>query len=302
MYGIVNKMNPDFEYIELCLDSKGADQVGYGTGTISNWPLFNFIRQDYEIVGLKVRNAEIPFVFDTVTSFNNRFVINYSDGGPIIDYTIYLTAGTYTSTELAAELKTRLDNEVVTKLSPFTVTFTGESPSTTGSFRIVVSAQGSFTITCNEFSPLIEMGMNTGINYGNLVGGVTTLVSPNVASPEGPLYIYLNSSIVGPSINVLVPDNQPFKNQVVKIPVSVNRGAMIEYDNQSDHWLDYRGPILTQIDFYISLGKDARQIPLDFKGLGFSLTLALLVRRKSGIPINNSGGFGGSRGPSFLVP
>lgn len=293
-------MDPTFEYIELELDSTTAISAGNGVDYL-NWPIFEFPSKQIVPAGIKVISAEIPFVFDTITTLNNNVQITYSDGGPAIDYYAQITPGTYTGPELATELKTQLDTVVLTKLAAFTVTWEGESPPSSTAYKYTITNQGVFTFTFGTSSPTLELGFPRGTTSGITIGPNTTVTSPNAASPEGPFYIYMNSQTLGPQTKVSLPDNQRFYNQIAKIPIDVNRGGTILYtDPVPDQWLTNRDATFTQFDLYLTLGRDQLQVPLDLKGLGFSLKLGILSYRAGGLSINQQGGQ--LRGGTFLRP
>lgn len=110
-----------------------------------------------------------------------------------------------------------------------------------------------------------------------------SIVSPTVASPTGPYYLYLNSRTIGSLINFNLADNAANGSgpEMCRIPVNVNFGGVILYtDPDPEKYFDFfTGNQFNSFDFYLTLGTGQTQKPLDMKGASWSLKIGLLVYR-----------------------
>jgi len=264
-----------FNYFELLCDTGAEDTVAFsGSYPASTWGRFYFTRNTYNPVAIKVKEAIVPFVYDSFTSESSLFYLDSTTGG----YQFFLLPpAAYDGPTLASTLQGILNSGLLTG---FTVTWN----STTS--RFTITGTESFTLTMGANSPKYLLGLVEGVNAstGN------TLVSPNAGVPTGPLYLYLNSQALGQGIRVDDQDktNRVTVNQIAKIPVTVNPGGVIFYDNsRSNEYFDLeiKGD-LDSFDLYLTLGSDSANIPLDMKGVGFSVTISLLGHRAIGLPKN----------------
>jgi len=277
----MSELSQTFEYIELCLDSWDASSAG-GTAfenSSSNvnqirysWPQFYFTQKNLVVAGLKVISAEIPFVFDTVTSANNTFVFTVNG----VDTTITIPVGNYTGTTLAARLQTLMAAVSV----GFLVTYSATTLKFTFTFAGAAVPWGIV------FPP----GRNSAFSLmGFLPNTTTALIGPGsfssvtVATPTGPYYLYLNSRSLGSLINFNLPDGavNNVGPELCRIPINVNFGDVVFYtDPNPEKYFDFFiGNQFNSFDFYLTLGADQYQKPLDMKGVSWSLKLGLLVYR-----------------------
>lgn len=293
-------LNQTLEYVELCLDS--WDNSGSGgqvfEGSSSNpslikysWPQYFFTSKTLNIAAMKVLQAEIPFVFDVITTSNNTFIFNSAG----TNYTITIPTGTYTGPQLAAQLQTLLSALVV----GFTVVWNTQLLKFIFTNNAATTWSLSFPTRQTAYSP---MGFIPGIIYGfPSVGGVgTQVVSPIIAQISGPYYLYVNSSKVGSLINFNLPDGSitgGIGPEICRIPVNVQYGSVIFYtDPDPTKWFDFFTAVqFDSFDFYLTLGSDQYQKPLDLKGSPWSLKLGLLVYRSATgdlyqKPLNTKGG------------
>jgi hypothetical protein len=277
----MSEINQTFEYIELCLDSWDASTSG-GTAfenSSSNvnqikysWPQYYFTQKNLVVAGMKVVSAEIPFVFDTVTSANNTFVFTVNG----VDSTITIPVGTYTGSTLATQLQTLMAAVSV----GFLVTWS----STTLKFTF------TFAGGAVPWGLVFPSGRNSAYSLLGFLPGTTTaligngsVTSATVATPTGPYYLYLNSRSLGSLINFNLPDGAATNvgPEVCRIPINVNFGDVVFYtDPNPEKYFDFFiGNQLNCFDFYLTLGTDQYQKPLDMKGVSWSLKLGLLVYR-----------------------
>lgn len=269
-----------FEYVELNLDSWDATASGSTSweGAESpidqlkySWPQFYFTRKNLVVAGMKVLSAEIPCVFDTVTSVNNKFIFTVNS----VETTITIPTGTYTGATLASQLQTLLaavsGGFLVTWSSTtlrFTFTFAGGAVPWGFIFN---SRQSAYSLM--GFLPVSS----------NLFTGNGSIVSTTVASPTGPYYLYLNSRTLGSLINFNLADDaaQGSGPELCRIPITSNFGEVIFYqDPDPEKYFDFFvGKQMNTFDFYLTLGTDQFQKPVDMKGISWSLKLGLLVYR-----------------------
>jgi hypothetical protein len=276
----MGELNNTFEYVELNLDS--WDSATAGNSSFENstsptnqlqysWPQFYFTRKNLVVAGLKVLSAEIPFVYDTVTPGNNTFIFTVNG----VQTVVTIPTGTYTGPTLATQLQTLL----AAISGGFTVTWS----STTLKF-IFTFAGGAvdwgfiFGSRLTAYALLGFLPVSTNTRNGN-----GSLTSSTVASPTGPYYLYLNSRTLGSLVNFNLADNtgNPSGPEMCRIPVSANFGELILYnDPDPEKYFDFfAGGQFNTFDFYLTLGSDQTQKPLDMKGAPWSIKLGLLVYR-----------------------
>lgn len=262
-------MDARFEYVELLCDSQGA-KFSNSTAPSTNWPRFFFGQKNFNPVGIKIISAEIPFVFDTISSLNNTFYLITSG----ITSTISISPNTFTGPSLATELQAKLNATG----GSYTVTY---DPLT---FKYTISSTASFQIQVPE----ISIAQYIGFPVGTHTSSGNILTSPNMAAASGPMYLYLNSKSLGPIINAYIQDEGQKIDQICRIPINVQRGGVIFYDDPSTGiFFDFiPGHSFTNFDLYLTLGHDQAQSPLDLKGLGFSVKIGLMNHRPGGVPIS----------------
>lgn len=277
-------LNQTLEYIELCLDS--WDNSGSGGQVFEasdtnpslikySWPQYFFTSKTLNVAAIKVLQAEIPFVFDVITTANNKFVFNSAG----VDYNIVIPTGTYTGPQLAAQLQTLLAAIVV----GFTVTWSSQLLKFIFTNNQVTTWTMTFADRKTAYSPL---GFVPGVIYGYpTVGGIgTQVISAIVAQISGPYYLYVNSSKLGSLVNFNLPDGSITNGigpEICRIPINVQYGSVIFYsDPDPSKWFDFfAANQFDSMDFYLTLGSDQYQKPLDLKGSPWSLKLGLLVYR-----------------------
>jgi hypothetical protein len=263
-----DSLSARYEYVELLCDSSGATVSNSSVGTPTSWPKFYFTEKNFRPAGIKIVSAEVPFIFDTISTSNNVITLN---DGP--SYTITITPGTYTGPALATEMQTLFNvasagYTVVWSSDTFRFTFTGVAP---------------FTITLPTVSADLQLGFKTGA-WASGVGNI--LVSPYAAAPSGPFYLYLNSETVGPVVNAYIQDGEHRINQLCRIPINVQKGSVIFYaDTNPQQFFDFTPATFNSLDLYLTLGFDQAQLPLDLKGVGFSVKVGILNYREGGVPI-----------------
>src|SRR5688572_6427813 len=95
-------LNSDLVYVEISLDSKDGTATDVRFSRL-DWPTFYFNQEFENIAAVKVIQAEIPFSYYVIDTYNNTFVLFESDGGS--SATVTIPIGNYDATSLAAVLK-----------------------------------------------------------------------------------------------------------------------------------------------------------------------------------------------------
>lgn len=270
-------LNQTFAYSELSLDSWDAGSYGglLETGkeySKYSWPLFYFSSKKENVAALKILSAEIPFVFDVINTSNNKFTFIHSG----TSHTLAIPPGTYTGPQLATELQTLM--------SAISGGFTVAWNSDTLKFIFNHVGGGLWGLYFpNRFSPYMYLGFLPNVEYTNT--GASSITSVIIAQVTGPYYLYVNSSKIGSLINFNLTDNNPqgagTGHQVAKIPINVNYGSIIFYnDPDTSKYFDFFAGIqFDTFDFYLTLGNDQHQVPLDMKGSPWSMKLGILTYR-----------------------
>ena len=274
------ELSQTFEYIELCLDSWDASASGgsafEGSTSPANqvkysWPQFYFTQKNLNVAAMKIISAEIPFVFDTVTTSNNTFIFTVNS----VETTITIPTGTYTGASLATQLQTLL----AAVSASFLVTWSSSTLRFTFTFAGGAVPWGFiFSSKRTAYSLLGFLPATTTTITGN-----GSIISPTVGSPTGPYYLYVNSRTLGSLINFNLPDGAAsgVGPELARIPVSCNFGELIQYtDPDPEKYFDFfTGIQFSSFDFYLTLGSDQYQKPVDMKCAPWSLKLGLLVYR-----------------------
>jgi hypothetical protein len=277
-------MDPNIEYLELAVDNWDSTSAGgqvwkNGPGLPEqlqfSWSKFYWTQKSPDIIAMKVVSAEIPNVFDSITTGLNTFQFTLAG----VPTTITIPVGIYTGTTLATQLQT-----LIAVVSPgflvtwsditlrFTFTFSGGA--FTWGFIFPVgraSAYGSMGFLPNTTTTLFNNG---------------SIISPTVASPTGPYYLYLNSRSMGPLVNFNLCDGSPDATgtpQIARIPITVNKGGVIIYtDPTPDRFFDFFvGPKFEVFDLYWTIGSDQSQIPLNMKCVPWSVKFGFLSYRQA---------------------
>lgn len=277
-------LNNTFEYVELCLDSWDSSSAGNSyfensTAPINqiqySWPEYYFTSRKLNVAGFKVLQAEIPFVFDVITPANNSFTYTVS----AVNYTITIPVGTYTGTQLASQLQTLF--QVVTPL--FLVTWNSQLLKFVFTQPTAIPWSLTFVSKQTAYSPL---GFLPGTTVNAVTGINSQIISAIVGQVTGPYYLYVNSRKIGSLVNFNLPDASLDKGagtEICRIPIDVQYGSVIFYkDPDSNHYFDlFAAGQFDNWDFYLTLGSDQYQKPIDMKGSPWSLKLGLLVYRKA---------------------
>jgi len=275
-------LNNSLEYVELCVDSwdstvSGGQEFEFSSAPtnqiVYSWPQYYFTSKKLQVAGFKILQAEIPFVYDVITPANNTFVYTVSG----VPSTITIPVGTYTGPQLATQLQTLL----VAVSAGFTVVWNSQLLKFVFTQLTAVPWSLTFTSRKTAYSPL---GFLPGTSVAAITGAGSQIVSAIVAQVTGPYYLYVNSRRIGSLINFNLTDGSMTKGigpELARIPVNVQYGSVIFYnDPDANKFFDFFiGAQFDNIDFYLTLGSDQYQKPVDMKGSPWSLKLGLLCYR-----------------------
>ena len=277
-------INNTLEYTELVLDSYDSTSAGNSFFEFSNaptdqirysWPNYFFTTKPMVVAGIKVLSAEIPFVFDVITTANNTFI--YTENA--LAHTMTIPVGTYTGPQLATELTAMFQ-----AITPgFTAVWNSHFLKFV--FTQPTAIPWSLTFISKDTAASI-MGFLPDTTVTAVTGLNSVITSPIVAQVTGPFYLYLNSRKIGSLINFNLPDGSQAKGigpEICRIPINVGYGSIIFYNDVSpEKFFDFfAGNQFDSFDLYITLGSAQYQKPVDMKGCSWSVKLGLLVYRDS---------------------
>ena len=267
-----------FEYRELLCDSVATTSAGSPNASSNDWPVFLMQNSISNVAGIKVLEAEIPNVFDSV-GINNRTLV-YTDAGT--PFTITIATGSYTGASLA----TALQNAIAAIRPGFLVTYDTNTWKFTFTQPAAISWSLSFLTKYTLYSVL-----GFRVSTYSASGAGSTIVSPFVAQVTGPLYLSINSFKFGGDINIRSIDSytaqnlaQEVSSVICRVPINVQKGSIIFYkDSSPDKFFDFQKFDFDSFDLYLSLGYDQNQIPLDMKGYPWSIKLAVYTYREDAL-------------------
>lgn len=277
-------LDETYNYAEFYFDSLDTQQGNIGGISTRDWPLFLFTKPLNNVAAIKILEVQIPFTWYVFNSFNNTFTLTEAIGAPA---TVTIPIGNYSTTSLTPILQTAL-NTASPNGYTYTVTFSGASSSqpNTGKFTFTSSAgtQFIFQFAGSEgyIDPAIYLGFRGSVPFVSSAGGI--LVAPNVANVTGPNYLYIQSQKLGSLCDTYLPAGADklggggTGTEIAKIPVNVQPGGVIYWqDPAPDMWFDLENiPNLADVDFFLSLGNNGIQTPLQLNGSSFSLKLGIL--------------------------
>jgi len=285
-------INDIFEYSTIFLDSAEYEQGS------RNRPNFQLRTPISNVVGIKIISATIPFSWYTVHAINKTFtvIMKNTTSGVYTTSTITLTEGSYTASEMATELQTKINTAlggtamVVTTSSTtgkFTFTYTFTAPNhfwglwfskyTTSPARIL-GMMG--TAIKNDTYATGKETDATYINLASIVSTTDVLTSPYVADLMDYQYIMLNGNLGGRLNQYLRTNGASTPDPVViaKIPVAGNRFQLIQYtDDDPNYYYEFGNQTLSNLEFFFSTGYGEDII--DFNGLAFQIKLGVLTEK-----------------------
>jgi hypothetical protein len=225
------------------------------TDGTNNRPEFRLTHQLQKVRKIKVANAVIPVSYYNVNSNNNTFSWQESAGGGVITSTF--TAGNYTSTTFATEVKTQMDADT-NNAATYTVTIS------TATNKMTITAGANFTIYVAVSQKL------TG--FTTVPSASTTQIGDNVINLAGPNQLYLRSNIATRiDTNAVVKNDKIFNNVLAIVPINVNTFDVVyksfDYTQYFEADID-----IQDVEFYFT---DDSDVQIDFNGAPFSLSLQM---------------------------
>lgn len=257
-------INNFFEYSELVVSNQEGASFINGN---RDWPVFSFTSWKPNLAGFKILSVEIPDVFDIV-SVNANTLIYTASGVPNV---ITVSSGAPSGATLASQLQT-----AISAISPgFTVTYNTTTFKFTFTQNLAITWSISFT---NKYSLYRPLGFTIGSFGATGIG--STVVSPNFSELNGPPFLNLNSNTLGPYIHIDSLDGYP-TSKVARFAHGNNaRGANVLYNaTATDSFLDFIGTDISKFDLYLTMGPDEVEVPLDVKGLCWSVKIGLYSYR-----------------------
>lgn len=252
------------------------------------------------VAAIKVLEAQIPFTFYVFNSKNNTFLLTESYGGGA--RTVTIPPGNYTQFTLPSVLQTALQTASANGWG-YSVTYS----QATNKLTITGPLAGSFpplyftlTFGTNIYdngrtNPRLALGFSGGPNVSGI--GATSssipaiLVAPSVLQLSGPNYVYLNSTTLGGNVHLFLPGNGIVNPsgagadgpQIAKIPMCVNPGEIFNWNDPNPlMWFDVGNTNFNgNIDFYLTLGTESMEEPLELNGAAFSIKLGILSNQES---------------------
>lgn len=280
-------LNDDFRYIEIELDSLDAQLTFSNPYTPLNWPLFYFNRPFVNIAAFKILEAQVPFTYYVVNPTNDTFILQENGS---MNTTITLPSGNYNPNQMAITLATYLSTEspndwvYVVNYSAATNNFaiTNTSGGPTGNFSFIF---GTSTDTGNT-NPRLLLGFGSGTT-SSFLSNTSQIITSGAISLFGADYMYLNSTIMGPLVQLYLPQgainlaNGDIGPQVCKMTVNDAPNETIYYtDPDPQKWFNMENLFnLSSVDFYFTLGNTNQVV--DFNGQNFSLKVGILIRNSN---------------------
>jgi hypothetical protein len=259
-----------------------------------------------EVVALTILEAQIPYTFYTIGSYNNKLYMREralaSATPPTTDpyATITITPGNYNTGNLSAAVTAAI------AAGGLTGTYTLTYSTSTGKLTLASSDKlfDVLTVIPTVASTLWDQSANylplacltpLGLEYysrQNYVN-VATLTFPNAISLSGPSWVMLRGNFgIGSSENLVLCDDGTINNLgnvLAAIPVNTVPGSTISWRNNGPRggFFAMSSPILDSATFWCTSGDDDTQ--LDFNGQPFQFKLGILVRGKGAPGYGNRG-------------
>ena len=188
---------------------------------LSNFSESNF----YSKISLK--NVIIPNTVYPVNSNYNTVV--FEEDGSATDIPCTLTPGTYTASEMATELKTRMD---AAGSNTYTVTYDANT------FKLTIATSGTSLRFTSDTTAHRILGLDTSVS--TFASSVTSAYPIRL---DGTQFVDIITSI--PSSNIL-SDSRPV---FARIPVTGGFGEIVFYEHpDSQDWLPFRPDNIISLD------------------------------------------------------
>lgn len=210
-------------YLILNTDDSYTNEPDNASFQISNSLQSNFFTK------ISLNSVILPNVVYPINSNNNTIV--FEEDGDATDLVATITPGAYNPTELATEIKTRMD---ASGANVYTISYD------TNTYKYTFTTDG----TSLRFTSDTTASKLIGVDVANSTF-TASIVSDYPIRLDGSQYIDIISSI--PSNNI-TSDNKPIYK---RIPLAVSFGEILFYQSEVDDWLSLRQGNLISFDIRI---------------------------------------------------
>lgn len=244
------------DYIQLFINSENRS-----SGSATNFKT-RLNRGINNIESIKIRSVEIPNSFYPVNSNNNT--IQFQDNVPNT-YSVTLTPGSYTSSELLTELETQMSSALAGftggSFDDNTLKFTLSNG--TNDFKILDS-------TTTTAQKLIGLSGDTALG--------SSWTSDNAVNITGPSFLFIMSNKLSTGRRLSYSDNTE-RPIFLKVPINCNFSEVImaneSFHHEETHLIYDNQFNMSEIDFQLV---DDEYNELDLNGLNWSIEF--LIRTK----------------------
>ena len=204
------------------------DSINPNEPSIASWSMPEIFKVSatnrLTLVGATFANAVYP-----VNSNNN--VIVFQEDSVAVSFTATLTAGIYTGSSLATELKTALDASVGSA-NTYTVTFSSAT------LKLSISTSGT--------NMKFISGSGLRIIGFEALGFIVAPVASFPVRLDGTQFVDLVSSIDSSNIST------SGRNILARIPISVSAGSLVVYENPLDVGISFEPKNISSIEIRLS--------------------------------------------------
>ena len=237
------------ESIQIYLNSRYATETVGGNTADSIYYLPVIEIPDGMHIYLSLQNANIPYSFYSITSFDNTFIFGLV-GDPTTTY--YIEPGNYTITQLINAIETAMG-------ASYTITY-----SSITSKILITHATSNFIIYASTINHILGFSKTTNTtSAANLLYGRDCINLNQIR--------VINVEVNFPTYNVNVA--QPYNQQILAaIPVYVAPFSIINYTNPNNYRTNLYVNKLDQIQIRL-LDNESRLINMN--GIQYQMTLQL---------------------------
>lgn len=237
------------ESIQIYLNSRYATETVGGNTADSIYYLPVIEIPDGMHIYLSLQNANIPYSFYSITSFDNTFIFGLV-GGPATTY--YVEPGNYTITQFIGVIENAMG-------ASYTVTY-----SSITSKILITHATSNFIIYASTINHILGFSKTTNTtSQANLLYGRDCINLNQIR--------VINVEVNFPTYNVNVA--QPYNQQILAaIPVYVAPFSIINYTNPNNYRTNLYVNKLDQIQIRL-LDNESRLINMN--GIQYQMTLQL---------------------------
>jgi hypothetical protein len=237
------------ESIQIYLNSRYATETVGGNTADSIYYLPVIEIPDGMHIYLSLQNANIPYSFYSITSFDNTFIFGLV-GGPATTY--YVEPGNYTITQFIGVIQAAMG-------ASYTITY-----SSITSKILITHATSNFIIYASTINHILGFSKTTNTtSQANLLYGRDCINLNQIR--------VINVEVNFPTYNVNVA--QPYNQQILAaIPVYVAPFSIINYTNPNNYRTNLYVNKLDQIQIRL-LDNESRLINMN--GIQYQMTLQL---------------------------